>query len=382
MHVIFLIDYLSKKTGGPRSFLEIFKKLKEQGFSITIVTGAVLEERLLSELLAKGIDLVDLNVYVPNKLPSDQPRGVMLFYINSLKAVRSIANNNVPVVFHLNSHFPVLQAYLLRSHPSICSIHHLEDTRWFTGIARKLAKIAVQDLLEVNAPCDVIHVPSQHVRLKILRTRLLNKSEIVVIPPGIELAKYHSIPKRVEEGLFVMIGRLERRKHYDHAIAAFKIVAKYRPNYKLVIIGDGPLRSELKHLVRKYGLEGNVFLLGSVDEETKIKLLSRAEALIHLGYPEGFGIVIIEALATGTPVIAYDVPPINEVVKNGATGILVEKDSITSLARAVMNIDKYSFHQSRLRQSVKKYDINVIAKKFEILYKHLVELQEVKHEDR
>jgi len=235
----------------------------------------------------------------------------------------------------------------------------------------KIISVPYQYIIETNIPCNVIHVPSRYVKETLIKKRLFYKKNIIIIPPGIDLDRYPANPKKHEDGLFIMIGRLERRKHYDHAITAFKIVARHRPYYKLVIISDGPLKHELIRLIRRYSLERNVFLLGSVDEETKLELLSRAEALIHLGYPEGFGIVILEALASGTPVVAYDVPPMNEVVKNGVTGILVEKDNIIELARAIMSINRYDFDLKMLRHSAERYDIKIIAKKFEVLYKCL-----------
>jgi len=193
-----------------------------------------------------------------------------------------------------------------------------------------------------------------------------------VIPPGIEIEKYMSIPRRIEEDLFVMMVRLERRKHCEHAIAAFKVVTRRNPNVRLFIIGDGPMKPYLMQLIKRLSLEKNVHLLGVVDEETKLDFLSRAQALIHLGYPEGFGIAILEALASGVPVIAYDVPPINEIIKNNITGVLIKKDNLIELAEAILNTDKFGFDSKILRNATRKYDISITTRQFDALYKYLV----------
>jgi len=238
----------------------------------------------------------------------------------------------------------------------------------------KIGTITLQDVLELNTKCNVIHVPSNYIKSLIQQKSIVNKHNIIVIPPGISVKKYFTIPRRPSNDLFIMIGRLEQRKHYDHAIAAFKIVTKYKPERKLLIIGDGPLKYKLTQLIKKYGLERNVVLLGSIDEETKLTLLSKADALIHLGYPEGFGIVIVEALASGVPVITYNVPPVNELILHEITGLLVEKNNIFQLARTIMNFNKYNFDKKTLRDTVKRYDINIVAEKFRTLYTKLYEM--------
>ena len=330
------------------------------------------------------IELVLLDIFQPYQsrvYPYKQPFRCLRFLYEAAKVLNEVMNETHDktntMVIHVHNPLPNLIPYLMtrkirsKRISIVCTIHHFEETYSLDSMLSKIISVPYQYIIETNIPCNVIHVPSRYVKETLVKKRFFYKKNIIIIPPGIDLDRYLANPKKHEDGLFIMIGRLEPRKHYDHAIAAFKIVAKHRPDYKLVIIGDGPLKHELIQLIERYGLERNVFLLSSVDEETKLKLLSRVEALIHLGYPEGFGIVILEALASGTPVIAYNVPPINEIVKNGTTGVLVKKDSIIDLAKAIMNIDRYSFDPNELRRSTKKYDINTIVNKFKVLYRYL-----------
>ncbi|RLF17429.1 MAG: hypothetical protein DRZ82_09815 [Thermoprotei archaeon] len=367
--LISVMDYLSMKTGGTRFLMSIFSKLlKTKKFRVILVVGQVIDK---PSLIDENLEIINLNVYSKYKLPHEQPLNAIKF-MSKLRFIIKQLIDYEHSILHTNSHLPNLLPLLTRVDiPMVCSIHHLESLQYTHTFIGKLGIAILQDFLELNVKCNIIHVPSNHTRSLIQQKSIINRHNIVVIPPGIDTRKYFAIPRKPSNGLFVMIGRLERRKHYDHAITAFKIVARHRPHYKLAIIGDGPLKHELVRLIRRYGLERNAFLLGSVDEETKLELLSRAEALIHLGYPEGFGIVILEALASGTPVIAYDVPPINEIVKNGVTGILIEKDNIIELARAIMSINRYDFDLKMLRHSAKRYDIKIIAKKFETVYRSL-----------
>ncbi|NAY89103.1 MAG: glycosyltransferase, partial [Desulfurococcales archaeon] len=189
---------------------------------------------------------------------------------------------------------------------------------------------------------------------------------------GIDLSKHLAVRKKPEPGTFLMIGRLEPRKHYEHAILAAKLARRYRKDLKLYIVGGGSLKPLLEQKIREENLEDTVKLLGNVDEQEKLELLARAEALIHLGYPEGFGLVIIEALATGTPVIAYDLPPINEIIKNNVHGILISKDDIASLARALIQFRAENFNPDVLRAKAAEYDLEQTARKFHKLYSALL----------
>jgi len=368
--ILYVVDDLSFTTGGPRFLVDVLTRLANE-FEIKIITGNIDSYANIHMLQKKNIDIINLRIYRQSVYPSSQPINALKFLTKSLKIINKIIHSK-KYILHLNSHIPCLLAYQIRISnnrvPIICSLHHLEDISSLSAILPKVGKVFVQDLAEVNGPYDLIHTVSNFSKREIERISIVNKERIVVIPPGIELKKYLSVSKKVEGSEFVMIGRLEPRKHYHHAIFAVKYATKYNKDIKLYIIGDGPLRDIITKLIKRLSLEKNVHLLGRVDEETKLYLLSRAQALIHLGYPEGFGIVVIEALATGTPVIAFDIPPLNEIIKEGVTGVLVKKDDALSLGKVIANFDKFTFDTNILRKSVRKYDINIVANKFKKIY--------------
>jgi len=375
--IIFITDYLTSASGGVRFLVDVLTKLSNK-FEVKIITGITDYDINIHWLQEKNIEIINLHTYEQRLLPFSQPINVLKFLVKTSTKINKILNDK-ELVLHFNNHFPCLLAFKVRTSgntiPLICSLHHLEDISSLPTLVSKIGKRFVQDLAEVNGPYDLIHTVSNFVKREIEKISLINKKKIIVIPPGIELEKYLNISKKAENNEFIMIGRLEPRKHYDHAIFAIKYATRRNPDIKLYIIGDGPLRSTLAGLIRRLSLEKNVFLLGKVNEEVKHSLLSRAQALIHLGYPEGFGIVLIEALATGTPVITYDVAPLNEIILHGKTGYLVEKDNIIELAKIITNFDINKFDSNILRGVAKKYDINVVANMFEKLYESLLRYQ-------
>jgi len=374
--IIFVTDYLSFATGGTRSLVNVLIRLSDK-FEVKIIAGITDSDVYIHLLKKRNIEILNLKTYKQYVFPSSQPINALKFLAKSLKLISNTIDRK-EYILHFNNHIPCLLAYKLRisnnTTPTICSLHHLEDINSLPTLISKVGKIFVQDIAEVNGPYDLIHTVSNYTKKEIEKIRLINKKSIVVIPPGLELEKYLNTPRKAEGKYFVMIGRLEPRKHYDHAIFAVKYATKYNQDIRLYIIGDGPLRSAMTELIKRLSLEKNVFLLGKVDEETKLRLLSRAQALIHLGYPEGFGIVLVEALATGVPVLAYDVPPLNEVVKHGITGLLIERNNIKRLAEAMIQFHKYEFDERTLRLAAKRYDIGVISTLFLKVYTHLAQI--------
>ena len=370
IRILFVTEYLGRDRGGERFLLDVFRKLSSRKLAhVTVMTGVSREKINRSEHL----HVINYNMYDRNLPPSEQPfRSIVNFLSISYSIINRFSQDFD--IIHFNNHIPNLLSYfvkLFHKKPTICSIHHLEDLRDFPRIRNKVGTLVIQDILEVNAICNVIHVPSFHMKEFVGRKKKL-KFPVIVIPPGIDLSSYIRLKRKPIEGRFLMIGFLVKRKHYDHALYAWKVINKHNPKAKLYIIGSGPEEKRLKELIRKLGLENSVSLLGYVPEKQKLELLSQAEAMIHLGYPEGFGISVIESLASGVPVIAYDVPPLNEHIINGVNGILIGKNSIEELVMTILNFHKLTLSDEKIiRHTAKRYDLELCVERFARMYKAL-----------
>ena len=135
----------------------------------------------------------------------------------------------------------------------------------------------------------------------------------------------------------VMVARYVIDKRVDHAIRSFEEVVKVLPSSKLEIFGKGPLKSELQKLINKKGLSENVYLKGYTDNVHKE--YASAMCSIITSRREGFGMVITESLASGSPVIAYNFKygP-KDIITNNENGIIVEKDNISDLSQAILKV--------------------------------------------
>ena len=137
-------------------------------------------------------------------------------------------------------------------------------------------------------------------------------------------------------GRVVMLNRLAPGKRVDHAIRAFVRVAASVPSARLDIYGDGPLRGELDALVDELGLRGVVTLRGHVDEASAE--LDNAALLLLTTAFEGQGLVVVEALSHGCPVVSYDVGYGPHDMLAGGGGLLVPSGDVDALADAVIGV--------------------------------------------
>lgn len=171
---------------------------------------------------------------------------------------------------------------------------------------------------------------------------------------------------------FVVIGRLIYRKGYDVLIDAFNR-ANFDKSVFIKIIGVGPLTDVLRKRIKKLGLENNIKLLGQKTKVEIADIMRDSDAFILTSRSETFGVVYIEAMAAGLPVIATPVGATRDFV-NIDTGVIVDLENVQQIVQAMKNIykniDKYD--SAQISNFIKdKYSPEVIAEKINNIYKEL-----------
>lgn len=170
----------------------------------------------------------------------------------------------------------------------------------------------------------------------------------VVIPNSIRLDDFGPGPKRPDllaryrlEGAKVVMtfGRMaadERYKGFDRVIAALPALRKVDPSIMFLAVGDGDDRPRLEALAHQQGVADAVRFTGRIDEADKADVLRLADAFALPSTGEGFGIVVLEALACGVPVVASAADGSREAVLNGALGQVVEPEDASALQAAIL----------------------------------------------
>ncbi len=140
-----------------------------------------------------------------------------------------------------------------------------------------------------------------------------------------------------DPNLVVMMARLDPQKRLADAIHAFGQVIKQIPEARLEIYGQGPERANLEALIRRLRLEGSITLCGYTNNPGSV-YQTGALSLLTSAF-EGFGLVVLESLSHGCPVISYDLKygP-SDIISNGVNGFLVANGDVDALARQVITV--------------------------------------------
>jgi glycosyltransferase involved in cell wall biosynthesis len=176
-----------------------------------------------------------------------------------------------------------------------------------------------------------------------------------------------------KDGAYILfLGRLEPRKGTIHALRVFERIKPRFPNLRLIVAGSGPLENDARVFVRQRDLPDVVFE-GQVDEQRKKELLAGAELLIAPAlYGESFGIVLLEAMAAGTPVIGYGNPGYAAVARDYAPENFPAPGDVTALAARVDVVLGDPLYRAKLiergLQHVHRYDWEAIANRILDLY--------------
>ncbi len=177
----------------------------------------------------------------------------------------------------------------------------------------------------------------------LVERRIASPERIRVVHNALAPELFGAKPKATRTGperppVLGSIGRLRPQKGYPHLLEAFRLILAEYPGATLEIVGQGPLRSELEDHCRRLGIDGAVRFLGAVPHCQIPERLDRWDLFLLSSVWEGFGIVLIEAMARGLPTVATRVEGVAEVVEEGVTGLLVPPAEPASLARAAVQL--------------------------------------------
>ena len=166
------------------------------------------------------------------------------------------------------------------------------------------------------------------------------------------------------------VARLEEQKGITHFLNAVPAVKEECPDVKVLIVGDGTLRGALEEEARQLGIADNVIFTGERRDVPRLYKLMDVKVISSIY--EGTTLTVFEAMATGTPVVATTVDGVEEVIEDGATGMLVPPKDAASIAEAVTDLltnpDRARLLSERAEQAVKQYDVRTSMRRIENLY--------------
>lgn len=269
--------------------------------------------------------------------------------------------------------------------PSVFTCHSFyEDyTRYLPTLSQPLKSVVRKYLLNFCGYCDLVIAPSQYVRDFLAEIGV--ESQLEVLPTGVEpRARQHPGPARLParaDGAYVMImvGRLAKEKNLDLALLSlFELVQRdpaNRDRYRLLMVGGGPELDRLRGMAVELGVRSLVTFLGEVTREQVFQVLRLADAMLFTSVVETQGLVMLEGMSMGLPVIAADSPTARELVCDGTHGYVVPSDP-TEIADAIERM-AHNRHvgaamAQAARQKSAEFHPELLAQRLARLYRELL----------
>jgi glycosyltransferase involved in cell wall biosynthesis len=184
---------------------------------------------------------------------------------------------------------------------------------------------------------------------------LLEDVEIGIMPEmvDIEFFRLPTRPRKSNPFTFLSIGSLTSNKGIDLLLRSFAKIVETGANVKLEVGGDGPEEGRLHSLARDLRIQEHVRFLGELSREEVRSAMWRANTLTSTSYVETFGIVLIEAMATGIPVVATQSGGPCDTVRS-EVGTLVPTGDVQALFEAMNHVRTSDFDETEIRSHVKR----------------------------
>jgi D-inositol-3-phosphate glycosyltransferase len=229
--------------------------------------------------------------------------------------------------------------------PQVVMFHTLGAIKNAIGIGEDEPDLRIQEEKQIAAYCDLIIAATENEKHALNRYYAVPPGKVTVIPCGVNLDLFRPQDRaaaraRLGQGpgkIMLFVGRIERLKGIDKIIQAMTYLKKSTP--RLIVAGEDGNRpgetGKLKKLAASLGLTDRITFTGLVEYEKLADYYNAADLCVFPSYYESFGLVPLESLACGTPVVATDVGDLRHIIRTGENGFLVDSADPQSLAEKI-----------------------------------------------
>jgi glycosyltransferase involved in cell wall biosynthesis len=337
MRILYCPEYFFPHVGGAEVWLFYTSIiLSKKGHDVTVITYK--HPLHSNNEVINGVKVRRVGIF-PIK-------GIQPYFKRALINAYGILVDGLKIDYDIiisNQTFPLLPSYIvskLRRKPLMAVFHDIyglnfsiKEKGLFKGLIRGIVEV-----ISTKLNYDLILTVSNSTKSKLLKTGV-SSEKIFVVGGGVDIKAIDSVyAEKSSKPMIIYVGRLVKLKKVENLIIAFKEVLSKIPNAELYIVGIGPQESMLKNLVEQLKIASKVHFTGYVSEEEKIALMKHAWVLVQPSVAEGFGLVLVEANACKTPVIAVDSGGPREVVRDGETGYLIKPNNIKMLVEKLVEL--------------------------------------------
>jgi glycosyltransferase involved in cell wall biosynthesis len=355
--------------GAEVQLVHLATRLKARGWDVRIIS-IMPHHDFIEELSSSGIPVVSLEVKGKN------PLIIFRAYIRLLRILRSWN----PHILHCHMFHANLLGRMTRLFYSTPVSLSTIQTIYEGGKLRDIAYRLSDPLTDLTTICSSVSAE------RFIRISAVPEHKLIVIPNGVDITEFRpsqEIRKHLRKELklderfaWLAAARLEVQKDYPCLLHAFARVAPGYPNAILLIAGQGLLRPALAGLVDKLGLSEKVRFLGL--RKDLPGLMNAADSFVMSSAWEGMPIVLLDASATGLPIVATDVGGNREVVVYGESGLLAPPKNADALAGSMLQMmalpdaERRQMGEAGRRYIEEHYSLEHIVDTWEALYNNLL----------
>ncbi|MFN3728555.1 MAG: glycosyltransferase family 4 protein [Fimbriimonadaceae bacterium] len=345
-------EYPPRIVGGISPHVaDLSKRLVERGIEVHVVTKAT-PQAPDEEVEPSGVVVHRVHLEAE---PNDFVHEIQLLNRATERRVRRLLEDwrpgGAPTVFHAHDWLSLDSARALKYEyqlPIVATIHATEEGR-NAGLHTPLQRYIHEQEYWLTYEAWRVIVCSEYMRGEVMRSFNVPQDKIDVIFNGVDAAKFAFEASAAEvaqwrarialpeEKIVMYVGRFVREKGIQLLLEAIPAILAEQPLTKFVIVGGGH-RAQLEAFVKWYGISEKVLFTGFMANRSLIELYRSADVAVFPSLYEPFGIVALEAMAAGIPVVASDAGGLREVVLHDKTGTLCYANDSASLAWAVLKV--------------------------------------------
>ena len=355
-------EYPPVVVGGlSRHVYELSRHLARDGHSVTVYTrghpGASLDDT------EEGVRIARVREYPPPLAVEDLIPWTLAFNIGLIDRATPELLDDPPDVLHAHDWLVAYAATVLRglaSLPLVTTIHATEHGRHGGRLPGSTQRFIHRVERWLVSESERVITCSSFMRDEVAAALGADEGRLDLVPNQIDLAPFATEPSSVRPELWpedrpmvLFAGRLEYEKGVQTILEALPELERRVPGVGLVVAGDGTYRQTLEARATSLGLDGRVRFLGFADETRLRSLYRSADLTIVPSLYEPFGLVTLEAMASGTPVLVADTGGLREIVEDGVSGLRFPPGDARALARSAARILREAGLSERLSREAR-----------------------------
>lgn len=363
MRIGMLVDVYKPHVSGITTYVSINKsRLEALGHQVYVFTFGDLDhvDDEVNVVRSPGLAILDTGYYVSLKYSKEARRLLATMdvahvhhpFVSGTMSLRYCKPRGIPIIFTNHTRYDLYAQTYLPAVPDI------------------VGNTALETYLQYFCKAvDLTISPSPGMRDVLLKFGVTSK--IDVVPNGIDLSRYlqkvepidrASLGFTKEDVVLIYVGRLGPEKNLPFLLRSFAGTAQAYENVRLLLVGDGPERDNLEDRVNLMGLRSKVYFTGMVQHAEIPRYLATSDAFVTASVTEVHPFTVIEAMASGLPVLGINSPGVGDSVIDGQTGYIVADEDLAAftakMVRLVTEHDERRRRGEQARVSVDQFSLD------------------------